>query len=171
MSHWSCRPGPSGAFRSCLAVVLGVALALALPACTKSSSTNPTPVTTTPSPTHAVVSIALLNISLVNPDHPPFDWTLIYTLHVVESGGLGCNLNYVHLDAFKADGTFLERTAVGTEVFVGGNRLEALATRDFTVTNGFNTDPLTGRYVVITLGFTDDKGNVGTVMSGHLAFA
>jgi hypothetical protein len=169
MCHWSRRPGLSGALGSSLAVVLGVALALALPACTKSTSTNPTPVTPTPSPPlQSIVSIALLNIQLVNPDHPPFNWQLIYTLHVVESGGVGCNLNYVHLDVFKADGTFLERTAVGTEVFVGGNRLEARATRDFTVINGFNSDPLSGRYLVVTLGFTDDKANVGTTVSGHL---
>jgi hypothetical protein len=156
-----------GALRSRRAVVLGLGLALALPACKK--TTAPTPVATpTPSPARAVVTIGILNVSLGNPDHPPFNWNLIYTLHVVESGGLGCNLNYIHLDAFKEDGTFLERTGLGPEVFTGGNRLEALATRDFTVINGFNTDPAPGRYLVITLGFTDDKGNSQTAATGHL---
>jgi hypothetical protein len=165
------QPGHSvraGVLRSRHAVVIGLGLALALPACKK--TTSPTPVATpTPTPARAVVTISILNVSLVNVDHPPFNWNLIYTLHVVESGGLGCTLNYVHLDAYKEDGTLLERTALGPEAFTpGGNRLEALATRDFTVINGFNTDPAPGRYLVITLGFVDDKGNSQTASTGHL---
>jgi hypothetical protein len=161
------HPAGGGALRSRRAVVLGLGLALALPACKK--TTAPTPVATpTPAPARAVVTIGILNASLFNVDHPPFNWQLIYTLHVVESGGVGCNMNYIHLDAYKGDGTFLERTALGPEAFTGGNRLEALATRDFTVINGFNTDPAPDVYLVITLGFTDDKGNNGTAMSGHL---
>src|SRR5713226_5200250 len=141
MYHWSRRPGLSGALGSRLLVVLGVAVALVLPDCQK-SPTAPTPVTT-PSPTHATVTFSFLNAVLFNVDHPPFNWTFTYTMHVVESGGVGCNLNYIHLDFYKADGTFLERTALGPEAFTGSNRLEAGATRDFRVVNGFNSDPFT----------------------------
>jgi hypothetical protein len=89
---------------------------------------------------------------------------------VVESGGVGCNLNYVRLEVFHPDGTFIERSEQGPSVFVGGNRLEAGHTRDFTVISGFNSD-LKHIYLVVTLGTTDDKGNNQTSTSGQLVLA
>jgi hypothetical protein len=156
------------------ALVIGLGLALALPACKK--TTSPTPVATpTPTPARAVVTIAILNFQLkiVNPppdkNHPGFYNETIYTLHVVESGGVGCALNYVRLDYFEADGTLLERTEQGPSAFsVGGNRLEAGHTQDYTVFSFFNSDLKKGRSLVYSVGFTDDKGNNGTASSGSL---
>ncbi|HWW93250.1 MAG TPA: hypothetical protein VN375_07790 [Vicinamibacteria bacterium] len=163
-----------GALRSRRAVVLGLSLALALPACKK--TTAPTPVATpTPAPARAVVSIAILNFQLkiVEPppdrNHPGFYNETIYTLHVVESGGVSCNLNFIRLEYFESDGTLLERTEQGPSAFaVGGNRLEAGHTLDYTVFSYFNSDLKKGRSLVYTLGYTDDKGNNGTASSGSL---
>src|SRR5258708_10942776 len=163
-----------GVLRSRRAVVIGLGLALALPACKK--TTSPTTVATpTPAPAHAVVSIAILNFQLKQvippPDknHPGFYWQTIYTLHVVESGGVGCNLTFVRLEYFESDGTLLERTEQGTSAFaVGGNRLDAGHTQDYTVFSYFNSDLKKGRSLLYTVGYTDDKGNNGTASSGNL---
>jgi hypothetical protein len=167
------RSAGRGVLRSRHAVVIGLGLALALPACKK--TTSPTPVATpTPAPAKAVVSIAILNLQLkvVSPppdrNHPGFYNELIYTLHVVESGGVGCNLNDVRLEYFEPDGTLIERTEQGTSAFTGGNRLDAGHTRDFTVFSFFNADLKKGRYLVISVGTTDDKGNNQNSSAGNL---
>jgi hypothetical protein len=168
------RSAGSGVLRSRHAVVIGLGLALALPACKK--TTSPTPVATpTPAPAKAVVSMAILNFQLkiVSPppdkNHPGFYNETIYTLHVVESGGVGCNLNYIRLEYFESDGTLLERTEQGPSAFaVGGNRLDAGHTLDYTVFSFFNSDLKKGRSLLYTVGYTDDKGNNGTASSGSL---
>ncbi len=170
------QPGHSagaGVLGSRLAVVIGLGLALALPACKK--TTSPTPVATpTPAPARASVAISILNLQLkiVSPppdkNHPGFYNELIYTLHVVESGGVGCSLNDVRLEYYEPDGTLIERTEQGPSVFTGGNRLEAGHTLDFTVFSYFNGDLKKGRYLVISLGTTDDHGNNQTSFAGNL---
>jgi hypothetical protein len=87
---------------------------------------------------------------------------------VVESGGVGCNLNNVRLEYYEPDGTLIERTEQGPSAFTGGNRLEAGHTLDFTVFSYFNADLKKGRYLVISVGTTDDKGNNQTSFGGNL---
>jgi len=164
-----------GALRSRLPVAAGLSLALLLPACNNKKS--PTAPTATPTPTaKAVVTISLLNLQLqvVQPppdkNHPGFYNELIYTLHVVESGGVGCYLNYVRLDVYSSDGTFIERSEHGSSYFTGGNRLDAGHTRDFTVISGFNSD-LKHIYLVVSVGTTDDNGNNQVSQSGQLVIA
>src|SRR5262249_35959658 len=150
----------------------GLCLALLLPAC-KKPSTSPTPVTTVPAgPTQAVVRVQVLNVQLRGscaiyyplpcqpvPDknHPGFYNALVYTLDVVESGGVACSRNFLRLDRCEKGGALLETTQQGPAVFTGGNRLNAGQTRDFTEYSYFNSDIKPGRAIVISVGTTDDR--------------
>jgi hypothetical protein len=132
-----------------------------------------------------VVTVQVLNLQLLGscavfypypctpvPDknHPGFYNAVVYTLHVVESGGVACNMNFLRLEMYEKDGTFLEATQQGPDVFTGGNRLNAGQTRDFTEYSYFNSDIRTGRSIVISVGTTDDKGNIQIWKAGQLVF-
>ena len=149
-----------------------LALAAMLGGCGESNVVNPTPSPTpTPTPARAVVGIALDKIGIDVGKLPGFQFALVFNMKVTESGGLGANIDYIRLDVFLADGTALERTQLGSGQIPGGNRLAASAARDFTaVSLGFSSEILTGRYVIVSVGTTDDKGNGQVATSGKLIF-
>ena len=147
----------------------GLAL-LVLAACGGSSTPN-TP-TTTPTPTVSAASIAV-SISAVSAGAGSisgFAYETSFTLRLAESAGLGANINFIRMEVYSPGGTLLERVEVGANNFGGNNRLNAMQTRDLAVRIGFNAQPETGRYVLISVGLTDDRGNNSTLVSSRYTF-
>lgn len=83
-------------------------------------------------------------------------------LRLVESAGLGANVNFLRLDVLRATGELEERSEVGADEIVnalGTNRLDASSTWEQTVTFFFRATVKKGRRLVVTADLTDDKGN------------
>lgn len=146
-------------------------MALALPGCGGDSGTTPTPAPTpTPGPSQANITVTINNPTYFSGGVPGYGYSLEFALNVRESAGLGANINFVRLEIYNASGSLLERSENGANTVPGGNRLNPNASRDFNVTMGFNSDPLSGRYVLIGLGTTDDRGNTQVAVSDRLFF-
>ena len=154
-----------------LGVRLLLGIALALPGCGGDSSSTPTPTPTpTPGPTAANIAVTINNPTAFSGGVPGFGYSLQFGLNVRESAGLGANINFVRLEIYNASGSLLERTENGANTVPGGNRLNPNSSRDFNVTMGFNSDPVSGRFVLIGLGTTDDRGNTQVAVSDRLFF-
>jgi len=170
MQHTRPSRHPAGR-ASFLGVRLLLGLALALPGCGGGDSTTPTPTPTpTPGPTQANVTVTINNPTYGPGGTAGFGYSLEFGLNVRESAGLGANINFVRLEIFNASGSLLERSENGANTVPGGNRLNPNSSRDFNVILGFNSDPLNGRYVVIRLGTTDDRGHAQVASSTNLLF-
>lgn len=161
---------PAGRTAS-LGARLLLGMALALPGCGGDGGTTPTPTPTpTPGPSQANITVTISNPTYFTGGVPGFGYRLQFGLNVRESAGLGANINFVRLEVYDAAGSLLERTENGANTVPGGNRLNPNSSRDFNVTMGFNSDPLSGRFILIGLGTTDDRGNTQVAVSQRLFF-
>ena len=151
-------------------VALAAVVVAALPSCSSSSPTPPTPVVTTPAVTAARIAVTLSSVTGRSSTIAGFAYQVSFGLRLAESAGLGANLNFIRMEIYTAGGTLLERLEIGANSFTGGNRLLANQTRDFNVTMGFNSDPIAGRFLLIGVGTTDDRGNNTTFTSERFVF-
>ena len=84
-----------------------------------------------------------------------------FDMEINESAGLGANINFARLELFRATGEFLERKEIGAGAIaagVGDNRIEGGTTEAVSVLFTFTSAIKTGRSVVLTVNFTDDRG-------------
>jgi hypothetical protein len=154
------------------AAALAIGLALALSGCGETNPLNPNPQPTpTPAPSKAVVVMTLDAIRIDDHKAAGFFWAIVANMRLNETGGVAATIDYIRLDLFLPNNTLLERTQMSGAQIPGGNALAARGLRDFTnLALGFNQDPITGRYIVISVGTTDARGNVLVVSSGQLIF-
>ncbi len=85
-----------------------------------------------------------------------------FLFEITERGGLGCNINFIRVDVFRATGEFEERQEIGAGEIIrqtGTHRLEANETRELTVLIGFRATVKSGRTLTVTIGMTDDRSN------------
>jgi hypothetical protein len=147
---------------------------LALSGCGVTNPLNPDP-QPTPTPTPAKANVAL-TLSAVRLDDtgklPGYSFALVTNMHLNESGGVAATLDYIRLDVYLANNTLLERTQIASGQIPGGSALAANGVRDFTdLALGFNSDILSGRYVIVSVAYTDARGNPQQVTSsGQLIF-
>lgn len=154
------------------AVAVSLALALALAGCGTTNPLNPTPQPTpTPAPAKAVVSLTLGGISLDSKDLPGFGHTLVSNIHIAESGGVAATIDFIRLDVYLPNDTLLERVQTAGGQLPGGAALAANGVRDFAAyALGFNSDILSGRYLIVSVGTTDAKNNALITSTGKLIF-
>jgi hypothetical protein len=155
-----------------VAATLGLGLALTLAGCGETNPLNPNPQPTpTAAPARAVVTLSLTGISLENDKVAGFFWALVSNMRVSETAGVAATIDYIRLDMFLPNNTLIERTQLSGSQIPGGTALAARGTRDFpALALGFNQDPITGRYLVVSVGTTDARGNVQVTTSGQLIF-
>ena len=146
-------------------------LALALAGCGTTNPLNPTPQPTpTPAPSKAVVTLTLGGISL-DTIVPGFGHTLVSNIHIAEGGGVAATIDFIRLDVYLPNDTLLERTQTAGGQLPGGAALAANGVRDFAAyALGFNSDILSGRYLIVSVGTTDAKNNALITSSGKLIF-
>jgi hypothetical protein len=156
-----------------LAVGFSLVLAMALAGCGATNPLNPDPQPTpTPAPSKANIAITLAAIQLDTDRLPGFFYALISNMRLNESGGVAATIDFIRLDVYLPNDTLLERTQILSAQIPGGNALAASGVRDFTgLILGFNSDILSGRYVIVSVGTTDARGNVQVTSTGHLIFA
>jgi hypothetical protein len=155
-----------------LAGALSLALAVSLTGCGESNPLNPNPQPTpTPAPTKAVVTLTLGAIALDTVGVPGYIHALVSNVRVNESGGVAATIDFIRLDVYLPNNTLLERTQVPSAALPGGAALAANGVRDFNgLALGFNSDILTGRYLVMSVATTDARGNALVTSSGQLIF-
>jgi hypothetical protein len=155
-----------------LAAGASLVLALTFAGCGASNPLNPNPTPTpTPAASKAVVALTLASVHIDVGTLPGFAFTLVSNLHLAESAGVAANIDYIRLDVYLADDTPLERTQISAAQIPGGNALAASGVRDFAALGlGFNSDIVTGRYVIVSVGTTDTHGNAQVASSGKLIF-
>jgi len=155
-----------------VAATLGLGLGLALTGCGETNPLNPNPQPTpTPTPARANVTMTLTGISLENDKAAGFFWALVANVKLNESAGVAATIDYIRLDMFLPNNTLLERTQLSGAQIPGGNALSANGVRDFpALALGFNQDPITGRYLVVSVATTDARGNAQVTSSGQLIF-
>jgi len=156
-----------------LAGASSLTLALSLMACGESNPLNPDPQPTpTPTPSKAIVSLTLDAISLDTVGVPGYIHAFVSNVRLTESGGVAATIDFIRLDVYSPANALLERTQVPSAALPGGAALAANGVRDFSgLALGFNSDIVTGRYIVISVATTDARGNVLLTESGHLIFA
>jgi hypothetical protein len=152
--------------------VLAAAAVLILPACGGGDGGgNNNPVAPTVPPASAAnIAVSISAVSASVGTIPGFGYETSFGLRLVESAGVGANINFIRLEIYNSGGTLLERTEVPGNTFVGGNRLNANQTRDLSVRMGFNSDPSPGRFMLVGVGVTDDRGNNTTFISNRFNF-
>ena len=92
-------------------------------------------------------------------------------MHLTESGGVAATIDFIRLDVYLPNETLLERTQIPAAQIPGGNALAANGVRDFAgLALGFNSDILSGRYLVVSVGTTDARSNAQVTSSGKLIF-
>jgi hypothetical protein len=162
--------GRGAAWRAAVAVSLAFALALA--GCGESNPLNPNPQPTpTPAPSKAVVNLTLGGISLDTKDLSGFGHTLVSNIHIAEGGGVAATIDFIRLDVYLPNDTLLERVQTAGGQLPGGAALAANGVRDFAAyALGFNSDILSGRYLIVSVGTTDAKNNALITSSGKLIF-
>jgi hypothetical protein len=151
---------------------VGLVLALALAGCGDTNPLNPTPQPTpTPAPSKAVVSMTLASIKIDVGTLPGFTYALVSDMHLKESGGVAATIDFIRLDVYLPNDTLLERTQISGGQIPGGNALAANGVRDFAaLALGFNSDIVSGRYVIVNVGTTDTHSNAQVTSSGKLIF-
>jgi hypothetical protein len=155
-----------------LAVGLSLALALSFSGCGATNPLNPDPQPTpTPAPSKAIVSLTLGAINLDTVGVPGYIHALVSNVHITESGGVAATIEFVRLDVYLPNNTLLERTQIPSAQLPGGAALTANGVRDFAgLPLGFNSDILTGRYIIVSVATTDAKGNGLVTSTGQLIF-
>lgn len=155
-----------------LAVSASLILGLALAGCGDSNPLNPDPTPTpTPAPSKANVTMNLASVHIDVGTLPGYAFALITNLHLIEGAGVAATIDYIRLDVFLPDNTLLERTQISSGQIPGGNALAASGVRDFaSLALGFNSDIVTGRYVIVSVATTDSHGNAQVSSSGQLIF-
>lgn len=146
----------------CLMTVLTITLALG--GCGDDNGnmtgTTSTVTTTTVGPSRAEIDLEITGAGFVATgmgNATAFNFTL------TESAGLGANINFIRVDLFTANGEFLERQEFGAGQVTSGtgsNRLNANESRDIEALFFFRATVKTGRLITLTVGLTDDRGNV-----------
>ena len=127
------------------------------PTTTTAPTPPPPPAPTLPS--EANISGSVLRRVLVTSGQGNF---LAFEFELIESGGLGANMNFVRFEMYGADGRFRERIELGANEIVrdlGTGRIEANQTRRFTVGGVLRTAIKLGQIVNVLIGITDDGGN------------
>lgn len=155
-----------------MAVGVVVVLGLALTRCGVTNPLNPNP---TPTPTPVVakanVALTLANIKIDTGTLPGFAFALVSDVHLAESGGVAANIDFIRLDVFTSTDSMIERTQISAGQIPGGTALAANGVRDFAaLALGFNSDIVSGRYVIVSVGTTDTRGNAQVTSSGKLIF-
>jgi hypothetical protein len=142
-----------------LATVVLSSLSVAFWGCgDKSSPTPPTPIT----PTVSTPSQAKITVTAEAPTvstSPVKRYRLTFKATMVESAGLGANINYVRCRMTRS-GVEVERAEIGAGDFItqtGNNRLNANQTRQVTLYFDVNEGSSTG--AILEFNFTDDKSN------------
>ena len=155
-----------------LAGALSLTLALSLMACGESNPLNPTPQPTpTPAPSKAIVTLTLGAITLDTVGVPGYIHAFVSNVRLNESGGVAATIDFIRLDVYSPANALLERTQIPSAALPGGAALAANGVRDFNgLALGFNSDILTGRYLVVSVSTTDARGNVLLTSSGQLIF-
>lgn len=131
---------------------LALALCALLPACGGGGDGAMTP----SGPSQAQITATVTNPVLDFSSRPGFVYEMRFTLTVAESAGLGANFNFIRADFFTASGTLLERQEITASQL---GRVPPSQSISAQILIGFNSDPLPGRYTVVTFNFTDDRGN------------
>ena len=144
--------------------LLVLTLALSLTGCGGDSGGSTTTPTPTPTPAPALPTSADIDVEILGSGAATSGQgnAVIFILEIVESGGLGANINFIRVDVFRATGEFVERSEVGAGEITrqtGTNRLLANETRELTVVMGFRATVKSGRTITLTVGMTDDQGN------------
>ena len=89
---------------------------------------------------------------------------VILDINLVELGGVGATINFIRLDVFRATGFFEERQELSgarlRRELIGRTRVEANSRRRFSVIFWFRATVKRGRGLEVTVGLTDDNGNV-----------
>lgn len=146
------------------------ALVAVLPGCGGSASgTAPTPPGTSGAGA-ARLTVSSSAVSAGPGSIPGFAYETSLTMRLVESASVGANINFIRLEVYSPGGSLLERLEVGSNNFSGGSRVSAGQTRDLVVRIGFNSEPQSGRYLLIGVRVTDDRGNDSTFVSDRYTF-
>ena len=145
--------------------ILAVAFAATLAGCGSDNPVTPPPPTTPPGPTAASISVTQgSQAQICRSPTPGFNYRLRMPLRIVESAGLGANINFARLTLFLR-GVEVERREIGSAQIIAGvgtNRLNPNSTQNVVTTFDFNNDTFdTERF---ELGFTDDRGNSSTIV-------
>lgn len=131
--------------------------------CNGDSGTQPSPTpttTTTAGPSQAQVTLEVVDFALLASQANGALFGLEMKLQ--ESAGLGCNINFIRLEVFRATGELEERREIGANEIanvLGDNRLEAGETWQEIVVFFFRATIKKGRELKVTVGLTDDRGN------------
>lgn len=127
-------------------------------ACNGGSSSSPSQTaTTTTAPMEANVTLEVLGTSTSDNGH-----SVSVAFRLEESAGMGCNINFIRLEAYRPNGMFEERQELGADQVInqtGTNRLEANETRDPTVVFAFRAIIEKGRKLMFWVNMTDDRGS------------
>ena len=127
------------------------------------SGTTSTPVTTTTTtiagPSQASIVVSVPNQAGIATGQGNL---VAFDIRMVETAGLGADINFIRLEIFRATGEFVERQEIGAGALIqqtGSNRIEANSIRLLPVVFRFNATVQRGRTMRLTIGFTDDRGN------------
>lgn len=145
--------------RQAILVCLVICLAVA---CGDSDS----PTSTTPATTTTTSVIPQAQITLDASDATAYVGNqgnvFQFDLRITETAGGGANINFIRLEVYRRDGTFVERQEYGAAVIInvtGSNRIEANESRLLdNVAFVFRATFKQGPIMVVTVGFTDDTG-------------
>lgn len=139
-------------------VATALALAVALQAC-GGGGNGPTPQPTPAGPTQASIRVTCSPYTLSNSPRVGFDLRISFPCTIVESAGLGANINFVRM-RLQLNGLDVERQEINANDVIavqGNNRLSASQTRTGNFIFDFNRGDATGG--VLEFNFTDDRGN------------
>jgi hypothetical protein len=130
---------------------------IVLPGC-GSSSSNPAAPT---GPSQARITVTASATVSLSP-RAGFTYRVTVPVTMVESAGLGANINYARL-RMTLSGVEIERSEIGSADFVsqtGSNRLNANQSRS--VTLNFDVNDPRSTAAILEINFTDDKSNTLT---------
>jgi hypothetical protein len=142
--------------------LVGIAVAAAvavLPACGGGDG-DPNPGGGTPVITSANLTVTQNGAgSLCISPRLEYFWRLQVPVRIVESNGLGANLNFVRMSILSASGAEIERAEVGAPIVtntLGSNHINASATVQGRFDLDFNSEDFDS--VRLLFNFTDDRG-------------
>lgn len=144
---------------------LAILLAIVLPAC--GGGSGPTPQPSPAGPTQANITVtcqgtgAAGNLVIASP-RSGFTYRIVWPCTIVESAGLGANINFVRMTLTKPSVIVEVVEISGNDIVTatGSNRINASATRTANIGFDFNAGDATAG--VLQFNFTDDRGNVLT---------